>query len=165
MNLLALDPGIRGVGLSYFDTTGTLQYADYIGNPIKAGRGPESWFALGDAVYTRFKELGYRVDLYVCEVPQVYRFSKGDPNDLIELSAVAAACGASFQLQRVVGYKPREWKGQLQKEVHHPRILGQLSDAEKATIKEKRKTYLHNVIDAIGLGLYELERMRVRLSK
>lgn len=162
--LLAVDPGLRGVGLAYF-TDGTLTYANYVRNPVTEGDGPTAWFGLGDAVYHLMKDLAYRVDVYVTECPQVYRRSAGDPNDLLQLSAVAAACGASFPLQRAVGYKPRQWKGTVSKLHHQPRVLAQLSEVELQAIHEKRKTYRHNVIDAVGLGLYELERMNVRISK
>jgi hypothetical protein len=162
--LLAIDPGLRGVGAAYF-VGPTLVYANYIQNPVTEGGGPAAWFGMGDAVYHDMKNRGYRVDIYVAEYPQVYRQSKGDPDDLIQIAAVAAACGASFPLERAVGYQPRAWKGQVKKEVHHPRILAQLAEEEKAAILEKRKTYIHNVYDAVGLGLFELERMRVRISK
>lgn len=164
MNTLAIDPGLRGVGAAYFRGP-TLIYADYIKNPVESGSGPESWFGLSEAVFFKFKDLGYQVDTYVCEIPQVYKFSPGDPADLIEIAAVAAAVGAMFPVQKAYGYQPRVWKGQLKKEVHHPRILAQLSPSELEAMVEKRKSYAHNMYDAIGLGLYALERLRVRMSK
>jgi hypothetical protein len=158
--LLAIDPGLRGVGLAYF-VDATLVHANYVPNTVE-GVGPAAWFGMGDAVYHYMKDRGYRVDVYVTEYPQVYKVSPGDPNDLIQIAAVAAACGCSFNLERAVGYRPRAWKGTTPKTRHHPRILAKLSDEEKATIAEKRKTYAHNVYDAIGLGIYELEHTGVR---
>lgn len=160
--LLAIDPGLRGCGLAYF-VEAELVHANYYLNPVRKGGGPEAWFGLGESIFFDFKERGFRVDHYVVEVPQVYRnFTRGDPNDLVEIAAVGAAIGATFPIKKAVGYRPREWKGQIKKEIHHPRILGQLSPAEQANIHEHRKTLRHNVIDAIGLGLYYLERMRIR---
>lgn len=163
-NLLAVDPGVRGCGIAYFRGP-TLHFATYLRNPVEKGNGPTAWFGMADAVYFHFKELGYAVETFVLEVPQVYRVSKGDPNDLIDLAGVGGAIGASFPLKRAIGYKPREWKGTIKKEIHHPRILAQLSPAELECIAEKRKTYVHNVTDAIGIGLFFLERERVRMSK
>lgn len=163
LNLLAIDPGLRGVGVAHFRGP-ELNYANYIRNPVEKGGGPEAWFALANEVFFHFKELGYAVDTYVLEVPQVYRVSKGDPNDLIEIAGVGAAIGASFPLKRAIGYRPREWKGTIKKEIHHPRVLAQLTEAERACIAEKRKTVLHNVVDAVALGLFQLERDRVRMS-
>lgn len=162
--LLAIDPGVRGVGLAYFRDA-KLHYAAYIKNPVEEGGGPEAWFGLADAVYFRFKELGYSVETYVLEIPQIYRVSKGDPNDLIQIAGVGAAIGASFPLKRAIGYRPREWKGTVKKEIHHPRILAQLTDEERAVIAEDRKTLIHNVHDAIGLGLFQLESDGLRKHK
>lgn len=159
--LLTVDPGLRGCGVAYF-VGPELKWAGYPENPEKKKRGPEAWFAIAEAIYFKFKDLEYRVDEYVCEIPQVYRQSKGDPNDLIEISGVAAAVGALFPCDTVSGYKPREWKGQIKKELHHPRIIAQLSPEEMTRIAEPRKTLLHNVYDAIGIGLYHLDRKGVR---
>jgi hypothetical protein len=155
--LLALDPGIRGIGVAYFDS-GVLRYANYLKNPVLEGDGPEAWFGMADAVYAELKSREMRVDAYACEYPQIYRVSKGDPNALIPLAAVSAACGAVLPIQKCVGFLPRQWKGQLKKEKHHPMILAALSEAERATILETRKTLVHNVIDAVGIGLFYLER-------
>lgn len=161
---LAVDPGLRGLGAAYFIGP-TLVYANYISNPVLKGDGPTAWFALADAVYDDFKTRGYRVDTYVVELMQIYFGNRGgNPNDLLELAGVGGAVGAVFPIQRAAGYRPREWKGTLKKEVHHPRILAELSDAEKAAIAEPRKSYVGHVIDAIGLGLYQLERDRVRIA-
>jgi hypothetical protein len=81
---------------------------------------------------------------------------------LIQITAVAAACGAVLPIQECVGYRPREWKGQIKKERHHPMILKRLDSGESRAILEKRKTYVHNVIDAIGIGLYDLDRRGLR---
>lgn len=165
MTILACDPGLRGAGIAYFNDKGTLIYADYIRNPYERGDGPTCWFALADKVFHAVKDRQLKVDAYICEVPQVYRISKGNPNDLIEVAAVAAAIGATFPLQRAVAYKPREWKGSVKKLTHHPRILAQLTPEELECIREKRKTYVHNTYDAIGIGLHELERLRIRMPK
>lgn len=156
-NLLAVDPGLRGVGLAVFESR-VLTYANYIENPVAEGGGPKAWFALGDAVFADLKTRRLRIDVYVTEYPQVYRQSRGDPNDLIEITGVAAACGASLPIQACYGYLPRQWKGQLKKEVHHPLILAKLTETERAAILETRKTYIHNVIDAVGIGLHALKR-------
>jgi predicted aconitase len=152
------------VGLAYF-VDGKLVYGPYVKNPVKEGGGPKAWFALADAVYADFKARGYRVDEYVCEVPQIYRYSYGDPNDLIQIAAVAAAVGAVFPVREATSYLPREWKKSINKKLHHPRIMKQLDPEEVAAIVEKRKTRAHNVIDAIGIGLFHLERTRVRFAK
>lgn len=54
---------------------------------------------------------------------------------------------------------PVQWKGSVPKEIHNARVLARLSDAELRAIPKLPKSKLHNVIDAIGLGLWALGRM------
>lgn len=165
MKLLAIDPGLRGCGCAYFDGP-TLVRAYYAANPLEKGDGPSAWFALADAIYADFKAKGHRVDFYVVELMQVYKFGGGNPADLLELAGVGGAIGAMFPLEpsAAAGYLPRTWKGSVAKHVHQPRVLAQLSDAEIEAIEEHRKTYAEHVVDAIGLGLFHLERTRVRMT-
>jgi hypothetical protein len=163
--LLSIDPGIRGVGLAYF-VGPRLVYANYVANPVTSGGGPAAWFAMADAVYSDLKVREYRVDHYVVELMQIYGGrGPGDPNDLLELAGVGSAIGAALPIKRATGWRPRTWKGQIPKAVHHPLILAQLEPDEVAAIVEKRKTYVEHVVDAIGIGLYQLERDSLRFKK
>lgn len=110
--------------------------------------------------------LYYREDMsVVCELPQVYRNaqSKGDPNDLIK---VAVEVGQ--WKERALRYgcpwtevKPAYWKGQVPKPVHHARILRTLNERERAYVEGIKlpASKMHNVMDAIGLGLWKLGRL------
>lgn len=160
--LMACDPGLRGSGIALFSEDGILRHAWYAKNPIRKGNGPESWFALANAVYTDVKQMAFRVDVFVLEVPQIYRVSRGDPNDLIDLAGVGAAIGASLPIQQAVCYKPREWKGTAPKEIHQPRIVAKLSEAEKYFLAATPKSLVHNVVDAVGIGLFYLKEIKVR---
>ena len=96
----------------------------------------------------------------VIELPQVYAGSKskGNPNDLIKLA---------YEAGRVVGsaaakvIKPREWKGTIKKEVMLKRILSKLDDRELRLLKGLGlpPSKEHNVVDAIGIGLWALGRL------
>lgn len=96
----------------------------------------------------------------VIEVPQIYARSKskGDPNDLIDLAVmvgrIISICDISYTL-----YRPREWKGQVPKDVMVSRIKGKLSKKELERITLPAKTLQHNVFDAIGIGLKYLNRL------
>jgi hypothetical protein len=102
----------------------------------------------------------------VIELPQIYRASrsKGDPNGLITLAVMvgryverAKAQGAA----EVTLVKPAEWKGQTPKKVHNQRVLAKLSAEELRVLSTSgiKAKLEHNVIDAIGLGLWRLGRM------
>ncbi len=100
----------------------------------------------------------------IIEVPQVYpgQQQKGDQNDLINLAVVvgryaeqATACGF-----RVMLVKPREWKGQLPKDVCWQRVRETLSTIELARMDKVPKSKAHNMHDAIGLGTWFQKRWR-----
>lgn len=95
-------------------------------------------------------------DALVIERPQVYRNGKGDPNDLITL---AITCGKIEALYRdVQEVLPNTWKGNVPKDIHHRRILDKLSPRELAVIPFLPATKRHNMVDAIGIGLWYLYR-------
>jgi hypothetical protein len=103
-------------------------------------------------------------DHAVIEIPQVYRQrqQKGDPNDLIQLALIAGMCMGEF-LQggaTVETRLPREWKGQRSKEVDNRSVLKLLTDDERDIVARSRlpKYKLHNMIDAIGIGLWHVGR-------
>lgn len=101
----------------------------------------------------------------IIEVPQIYpgQQQKGDQNDLIKLAVMvgryadrATACG--FRVKLV---KPREWKGQLPKDVCWRRVRETLTVLELDKIEKKvSKSRAHNMHDAIGLGTWFQKRWR-----
>jgi hypothetical protein len=107
----------------------------------------------------------------VIERPQIYspKVSKADPDDIITL-AMRAGKAVQYFLDRglnesnVLEVKPATWKGQVKKEVHHARILKALLHEEvlllTAFLEPVAKAKRHNVLDAVGLGLWALGRIR-----
>jgi hypothetical protein len=105
-----------------------------------------------------------RADEVVIELPEYRRESRVSPNDLIALAVKVgrAMCfyeSASGAIVTLV--KPSKWKGGVPKTVHHPRILAALADHELDVISKVKcaASALHNVVDAVGLGLWALKRM------
>lgn len=64
----------------------------------------------------------------------------------------------SFGLKSVL-VDPNEWKGSVPKVIHQKRILAVLSVEERARLPKLLKTKSHNMIDAVGIGLYHLGRL------
>ena len=135
--MISADPGVHGSGIAVWSNN-TLVDVDYS------------------------KPTGYYSDDLVIECPQIYPGirSKGNPNNLI---AVAFEAGRISGLVRgtVRVVKPKEWKGSIKKEVMLKRILGRLTEPELALIKAINlpKSTEHNVVDAIGIGLFALGRL------
>ncbi len=142
MILLAIDPGI---------STGWALFSQGILHRVGTG---QLW------------DCGYP-NMCIMEKPQIYPHAKGRPNDLITL---AIQVGEYKQLVESRGARvelvlPHTWKGNVPKEIHHARILGKLSEAEKALVprvKTSQKNphgYDNNILDAVALGMYRLGRL------
>lgn len=124
------------------------------------------------------------------ELPQVYdpaKMSKKkrgtDPNDLIHLACVVATICTEFAPTRTIVMLPHEWKGTIPKEIMHARATGAdirparpgapfgagpvraeggpvLTPAELAVLPKLAKSKLHNVLDAVCMGLVMAGRLR-----
>ncbi len=137
--LVAIDPGKHASGIAVFSNS-----------------------LLTAAYYTNDTSVLSWVDPFtpvIVEIPQVYVVSKGDPNDLIALAFAAGRITRMFSDAQTV--RPAQWKGQLPKEVHHRRVTKALVDAEVQVIARSgaAKSKVHNVMDAVALGLWKLGRM------
>lgn len=151
MITLAIDPGVKHLGVAVFDG-GALVCAGLIKTEDKK--------ALSEILFT----YGYP-DSVVVELPQVYQRSKskGDPNDLIAVAVVVGAL--QERLRRVELVKPRTWKGTVKKEVMLKRIVSKLTAEETALLPKLSKSLVHNVIDAIGIGLFAVGRLKKTVDK
>ena len=160
--MIAIDPGLRGCGVAVFHD-GKIAQAGYI-RGAKTGRGPAVWSVMAQAVRNEVFMWEPENTPLAIERPQVYTVgkSKGDPDDLLELTGVVGAiCYAHGG--PVTAYRPREWKGQLPKEIHHNRIRKHLAaegrlEATERLLAGVPPSLAHNVWDAIGLGRFALSR-------
>jgi len=121
---------------------------------------------MGEAAYhstvAELRKPELLVTEFVSEYPQVYARGPGDPADLIELAGVVGAVGYAIRSMKSSSYLPRSWKGQVPKDVMCARIEGRLSPEEKAAIRPCPTSLRHNVLDAIGVGLFHIGRLRAR---
>ena len=161
--ILCVDPGIRGCGVALFDSDDRrLARCAYVKNPARSGGGPREAACMGAAVFNAVHEPARFV---VVEWPQVYAQGKqkGDQADLLSLAAVDGAIVGAFGLSEAASVLPRVWKGQVPKEIMVSRILLRLTDGERgifeACTREVPKSLRHNVVDAIGIGLFTVGRL------
>lgn len=107
----------------------------------------------------------------VIESPKLRPWGEKNPNAILTLARnagewggkISQACGALVEY-----VTPNDWKGSTSKDVAHARIWSALSDEEKALVDRsfaaaKGRNGLapskrHNVLDAIGLGLWAVGR-------
>lgn len=136
--MVSIDPGVRASGQAFWEGK-KLVYVAY-----DAPSGPSDYSPL------------------IIEKPQVYqgRAQKGNPNDLIDLAVeVGRIIGISEVAFETV--LPRQWKGAVKKEIMLKRILSKLDDDELLVIKNcgVSNSKAHNIIDAVGIGLWKLGRL------
>lgn len=136
----------------------------------------ERYYALTACGVGRWNEIpagGVGVTV-VIERPQIYRASrsKGDPNDMGKLFWIAGEIAGRARAEgSTVGKfedhpNPRDWKGQVDKDVMIERILRKLPPIEREVLDmvrcgtEARK----NIVDAIGIGAWWLRGKGLRAA-
>jgi hypothetical protein len=166
--LLAVDPGLHHCGVSYWDR-GKLVRAELVKNPLSRPgdgakcAGPMSW-AVRDAWMQHRGAAGPpALAELVLELPQIYQGRGGVASDIIDLAAVVGAVASALGGSVQTFYRPRDWKGQVPKEIHHPRVIAALQPNEMSAVRLcQPASLMHNVWDAVGLGLAHLKMTGVR---
>jgi hypothetical protein len=98
----------------------------------------------------------------VIEQPRAYPIgkSRARPNDIIQLALTAGQISEHYR--PVTWIPPHAWKGQVPDEILYDRIRKRLDKREAdlldLVLKGIAKGYHHNVLDAIGIGLFHLGR-------
>jgi hypothetical protein len=143
--LVAIDPGKHICGLAVF-VDGVLTYAGE----------PASWHVTNTAVAVLLAN-GVDTEEWVAETPQNYPGQKAKEIDLESLREVLRRIeiNGMVKLRR---YKPRAWKGQVPKEIHHRRIRLALREPECRIVDALPRT--RDAMDAVGLGLFVLGRTK-----
>lgn len=172
--LVAIDPGLRHVGVAVFAPDGTLRGASCV-RERKTAKDRTDPLLLAEHLagyvlkFVRIYVAGGDVVRVVAEWPRVYTRakSKGDPNDLLPLAACSAACATALKPYLCESVHPDTWKGQAPTEtVIAARVLDRLEIVEARVYAEALavagKTLGHNVTDAVGIGLYALGRLTPR---
>ena len=151
MRLVAIDPGVHHFGWACFGD----------GELYGAGRWEEGKLL---PAYAR------DADELVIELPRVYRKSKGDPTDLIDLAFAAGRYVEQLTPKKLFSCRPSDWKGQVPKpkRAEEPYIIAQrcmkalggeaLRQVEWAGAAKAR----WDTWDAIGLALWRLKTTGVR---
>jgi hypothetical protein len=155
--LLAIDPGVD-TGWALFSSAGQL-IACGLGDPRMSDR--------------------HRVaDLRTVIIEQPFVYPRGQtksPNDVVTLALNAGEWAGLYRQWADVRYVlPFQWKGSVPKKISHARILAKLSEAERAVVdaaisrgrscatkalgRPIAPSQQHNVLDAIGLGLFAVSR-------
>lgn len=162
--LLAIDPSVSSPGVALF-RSGELLACDRL-KVVAGGAGAPGWLHVAREIAAYAIRRGV-YNTVVFERPQIYRAvkSKGNPNDLIGLAGVGMAVVGLLAdtLVDVLSPTPAEWIGQLPKSTTgsaktSPRakfILSRLAPGELELVPDQ-----HDAIDAVGVGLWALGRLK-----
>jgi hypothetical protein len=178
MGLIAIDPGVHNMAIAVFGDNGVLLDAWNEKDTRSSIEGLlnetlERWGSPSVRLINRLQSHirlgGVDRNLIVGERQVVYPGAKGlktNPNDLLDLAMCAGAfygalCVEMKSALQVVA--PAEWKAQVPKDITRKRIVGLLNHSEPLSIKKGGE--MHNVYDAIGIGLFALGRAKKGMVK
>lgn len=183
--LISVDCGLRscGVGvwsnLSHGAWTDALEVdltrrrllgAQLVRNPSDDPHAPRAqlWAVMAQAVTDYLdrvidvRALLSEAGLLVIELPQVYPHRRQtDPNDLVDVAGVAGAVTSALHERAfscVWSPVPRSWKGQIPKTVSEQRVKKFLTAHELDLVPALSRSEIHNVFDALHLGIVYMQR-------
>lgn len=167
--LLSVDPSIRACGIAIFDRK-KLVYVNVLrpSAVINAAEGIRDVMDLAQDAWEKTMGASFSPETLVVELPQIYQQAqlKGDPNDLVPLAIMLGRLWERFKPKNMLMPLPKEWKGQVPKEVMNNRTLASLSKREVEIFSDDLLRVpgglRHNGMDAIGIGLWALKRMGLR---
>lgn len=161
---LAVDPGLRKVGLALFETDGTLRRCGLATGVlgIVQDQGPEVWRDTVEAVVAWVGDAP--LIKIVSEYPKVYNVRNTDPHHLLLLASVVGGIALAFPDVPMQTVLPSQWKQQRSKDATTSQARRVMS-LEELEVVRKGLTLVstschHDVWDAVALGLVRLNRMR-----
>ena len=157
MRLLSIDPGKAFLAFGVFEDERLQDAGAITGSKLPM---------LAANVRARFNRREFRkndFDVLAIEFPLIYPHEKlkGDPNDLLYVALAAGFVIQEMHLTPEIALVlPRTWKGQTPKEIQNARDLEKLDARERRIIEELDvpRGKLHNVMDAVGIGLWKIRK-------
>lgn len=166
--LVSIDPGKWACGVAVWqkmdEMHASLIHAEFADSTSsRSVARAQGWSDVGRMVVGRLDTLNLGKYSLILEIPQVYAGEQDEnKNDLLDLAGVQGAIAACSGQWVVWSPLPREWKGQLPKEISRKRVDAALTDEEKARVKWPSSKLKHNVYDALHLGLVFLQKNKLR---
>jgi len=163
--IISIDPGLEYFAAAKWDKNGVFLGANFYDIPTTQndiGKRAVTTAQLFSGVFDDL--LRNECNVVVFERPVVYPKSKAPPMDILALygAVTAMATVVDMRFVRAEFVEPRKWKGNVPKAVFGKRIESRLTPKEQKLAQLDRfpKTQRHDVVDAIGIGLWWLGRMR-----
>lgn len=171
MTLLSADPGKWAAGVAAYGDDNQLLAAKLLKSRSRNPAQASFEIGLGAAQFA-VEVFGHRgVDRVCCEMPNIRARirQKGDPNDLLFLTLVNGAIWTAVPTNSREPVPVNDWKSNIPKEIIRGRLTGDWGDdpplapqPPKLSLPEIRllgEDPNHNVVDAVGIGLWALHRL------
>jgi len=163
--VIGIDCGVKYIGISRFDNTQLCDCAYISSSEQDDQNGARNVFSLVENVRVSNILKGVSEDIrVVIEYPEQYAYSPAPRSAVQGLAYTGGALTYMFHYHLSASVQlvlPKEWKGQVPKDIFLKRIEGRLTEQESIILDSKKfsQSKRHNVVDAIGLGLYYLKRI------
>ena len=124
---------------------------------------------LGDPRSSEKHKAEHVHDVWI-ESPVIYPRSKARPADITTLARGAGRWAGRYDVLAVEAHfvEPAQWKGQVPKDIAHARMWDRLQPLEKNIVERACKglapSTRHNVLDAVGIGLWVARRSSLPFS-
>jgi hypothetical protein len=150
VNITAADPGKRYAGGAHFQGGALIAGRLFKAQSKSQARGVVE---IGTAMSLEYPD----TDTVYVEKPTIRRQVRqpGDPNDVADLNLTNGAILMAFPQARHETVLVNVWKGSVPKEIMNRRVLERLTAEELSRLTTKN----HNVLDAVGIGLWALGRL------
>lgn len=157
--MITIDLGLNGCG-----------FAEWVGDQMVRARyikriegSASKAYQMAWTLYFRFCLPVSATETIIIERPRIYTKMKVDPADILNLFEVGATL-QGMHGRPVEWIEPHQWKGSVDADVMTERIRSRLTQEELGGIESCPASLMHNIIDAVGIGLWvlgRLERKRV----
>lgn len=139
LTLIGIDPG---------SITGWAIFKNKV--LVKCGHGPLEKAIEATVEHAKWAHV-------VIESPQYRKYSKASVDDLIRLALRSGELAGLYRSKDAIVelVVPTTWKGSVPKKIHQKRITAVLGNEERGCLEKN-----HNTMDAVGLGLWRLGRLR-----
>ena len=154
MNLLSIDPGKQHLAYALWQRD-ALTRAHLIRLP-QSMRTASKWeraIYFYEEIRDFLPEREFEIALEDMEFRNI-----AAANNVIELQAIAAITTGLLMPEAVTYYRPSQWKGSVSKGGTKAHVERTLTSAERLLIPKLPPSLIHNVYDAIGIGVRHLGR-------
>lgn len=161
--IMSIDPSINYCGVAIHDAKTKELVHHILITPDKITKRDGEFYDKAHSVFRKVDELReeYAVKAVACELPDHWSVKGFEARESGSITKLSFMCGMFYNMRnhvdKFVFALPREWKGQLSKEVMKNRIKPIYCGKAKWQFSEDEWEELnHNVCDAIGIGRWAI---------